>query len=131
MSEEHWLTETDWFKQPYDKFINEETGERIDWETYREWTRTTAEYPEDREEEYLMIGLANEVGELLGKYKKQIRGDGDKYKEIRAELGDVLWYLARMFDHYELMLNEILHENFLKLTDRKNRGVIKGDGDSR
>ena len=87
--------------------------------------------PEDREEEYLMIGLANEVGELLGKYKKQIRGDGDKYKEIRAELGDVLWYLARMFDHYELMLNEILHENFLKLTDRKNRGVIKGDGDSR
>ncbi len=131
MSEEHWLTETDWFKQPYDKFINEETGERMDWETYREWTRTTAEYPEDREEEYLMIGLANEVGELLGKYKKQIRGDGDKYKEIRAELGDVLWYLARMFDHYELMLNEILHENFLKLTDRKNRGVIKGDGDSR
>ena len=131
MSEEHWLTETDWFKQPYDKFINEETGERMDWDTYREWTRTTAEYPEDREEEYLMIGLANEVGELLGKYKKQIRGDGDKYKEIRAELGDVLWYLARMFDHYELMLNEILHENFLKLTDRKNRGVIKGDGDSR
>ena len=131
MSEEHWLTETDWFKQPYDKFINEETGERMDWETYREWTRTTAEYPEDREEEYLMIGLANELGELLGKYKKQIRGDGDKYKEIRAELGDVLWYLARMFDHYELMLNEILHENFLKLTDRKNRGVIKGDGDSR
>ena len=103
--------ETEWFKQPYDKFINEETGERMDWETYREWTRTTAEYPEDREEEYLMIGLANEVGELLGKYKKQIRGDGDKYKEIRAELGDVLWYLARMFDHYELMLNEILHEN--------------------
>ena len=112
MSEEHWLTETDWFKQPYDKFINEETGERMDWETYREWTRTTAEYPEDREEEYLMIGLANEVGELLGKYKKQIRGDGDKYKEIRAELGDVLWYLARMFDHYELMLNEIFMKIF-------------------
>ena len=125
MSEEHWLTETDWFKQPYDKFINEETGERMDWETYREWTRTTAEYPEDREEEYLMIGLANEVGELLGKYKKQIRGDGDKYKEIRAELGDVLWYLARMFDHYELMLNEILHENFLKLTDRKKSWSYK------
>ena len=75
--------------------------------------------------------IVNEVGEVLGKYKKQIRGDGDKYKEIRAELGDVLWYLARMFDHYELRLVEILHENFLKLTDRKNRGVIKGDGDQR
>ena len=106
-------------------------GDIMDWETYREWTRTTAEYPKDREEEYLMVGLANEVGELLGKYKKQIRGDGDKFEEIRAELGDVCWYLVRMFDHYELKLKDVLHENFLKLTDRKNRGVIKGDGDRR
>ena len=70
----------------------------MDWETYREWTRTTAQYPKDKEEEYLLIGLANEVGEVLGKYKKQLRGDGDKYKEIRDELGDVCWYLARIFD---------------------------------
>jgi len=103
----------------------------MDWETYREWTRTTAQYPKDKEEEYLLIGLANEVGEVLGKYKKQIRGDGDKYKEIRDELGDVCWYLARIFDMYDMRLIEVLHENFLKLTDRKNRGVIKGDGDSR
>ncbi len=103
----------------------------MDWETYREWTRTTAQYPKDKEEEYLLIGLANEVGEVLGKYKKQVRGDGSKYKEIRAELGDVMWYLARIFDMYDMSLIEILHENFLKLTDRKNRGVIKGDGDNR
>ena len=47
----------------------------MDWETYREWTRTTVEYPKEREEEYLLLGLANEVGELLGKHKKEIRGD--------------------------------------------------------
>ena len=103
----------------------------MDWETYREWTRTTAQYPKDKEEEYLLIGLANEVGEVLGKYKKQIRGDGDKYKEIRDALGDVCWYLARIFDMYDMRLIEVLHENFLKLTDRKQRGVIKGDGDTR
>ena len=103
----------------------------MDWETYREWTRTTAEYPKEREEEYLMIGLANEVGELLGKYKKQIRGDGSKFKEIRVELGDILWYLARLFDHYGISQMEVLHRNFVKLTDRKNRGVIKGSGDKR
>ncbi len=45
----------------------------MDWETYKIWTRSTAIYPKDREEEYLMIGLANEVGEVLGKYKKQVR----------------------------------------------------------
>ena len=101
----------------------------MDWETYREWTRTTAQYPKDKEEEYLLIGLANEVGE--GKYKKQIRGDGSKYKEIRAELGDVCWYLARIFDMYDMSLVEVLHENYIKLEDRKERGVIKGDGDTR
>ena len=47
----------------------------MDFETYKEWTRTTAVYPKEKEEEYLMIGLANEVGEVLGKYKKQVRGD--------------------------------------------------------
>jgi len=103
----------------------------MDWETYKEWTRTTAQYPKDKEEEYLLIGLANEVGEVLGKYKKQIRGDGDKYKEIRAELGDVCWYLARIFDLYDMKLIEVLHENYVKLNDRKTRGVIKGDGDNR
>ena len=103
----------------------------MDFETYKEWTRSTAVYPKEKEEEYLLIGLANEVGEVLGKYKKQIRGDGNKYKEIRAELGDVMWYIARIMDMYDMMLPEILHENYLKLTDRKERGALKGDGDNR
>ena len=103
----------------------------MDFETYKKWTRTTAMYPKEKEEEYLMIGLANEVGEVLGKYKKQVRGDGDKYKEIRSELGDVCWYLARLFDMYDITLTEALHENYIKLTDRMERGVIKGDGDNR
>ncbi len=103
----------------------------MDFETYKKWSRSTAVYPKELEEEYLMIGLANEVGEVLGKYKKQLRGDGDKYKEIRSELGDVMWYIARLFDFYDMDMIEVLHENYLKLTDRKERGVLKGDGDKR
>ena len=103
----------------------------MDFETYKIWTRSTAVYPKDREEEYLLIGLANEVGEVLGKYKKQVRGDGSKYKEIRAELGDVMWYMARIFDMYDMSMIEVLHENYVKLEDRKRRDVIKGDGDNR
>ena len=90
-----------------------------------------AEYPEEREEEYLLFGLANEVGELLGKHKKEIRGDYVNFKDKLDELGDVCWYLARLFDHYGLSQMEVLHRNFVKLTDRKSRGVIKGDGDNR
>ena len=103
----------------------------MDFETYKISTRSTAVYPKDREEEYLLIGLANEVGEVLGKYKKQVRGDGSKYKEIRAELGDVMWYMARIFDMYDMSMIEVLHENYIKLEDRKRRDVIKGDGDNR
>ena len=103
----------------------------MDFETYKKWKREVAVYPKELEEEYLMIGLANEVGEVLGKYKKQLRGDGDKYKEIRSELGDVMWYIARLFDMYDMEMIEVLHENYLKLTDRKERGVLKGDGDKR
>ena len=103
----------------------------MDFETYREWTRTTAVYPKDREEEYLMIGLASEVGELLGKFKKEIRGDGEKLTDKLDELGDVCWYLARLMDHYDLTHQEVLHRNFEKLTDRKARDTLKGSGDKR
>ena len=48
-----------------------------------------------------------------------------------AELGDIFWYLARLLDTYDLRHMDVLHANFVKLMDRKNRGVIKGDGDNR
>ena len=103
----------------------------MDWATYQDWTKTTAVYPEEKEEEYLMVGLANEVGELLGKYKKEIRGDGEKLDDKLDELGDVCWYIARLFDHYGVTHQQILHNNTLKLIDRQIRGKIKGDGDKR
>jgi NTP pyrophosphatase (non-canonical NTP hydrolase) len=113
----------------------------MDFETYKEWTRTTAVYPTGKvtvhgkkinlEEQYLIMGLANEVGEFLGKCKKQLRGDGVTLEDKVGELGDVMWYIARLFDHYDLTQADVLHQNFLKLTDRKKRGVIKGDGDKR
>ena len=103
----------------------------MDWATYQDWTKTTAVYPEEKEEEYLMVGLANEVGELLGKYKKEIRGDGEKLDDKLDELGDVCWYIARLFDHYGVTHQQILHNNAVKLIDRQIRGKLKGDGDKR
>ena len=104
---------------------------KMDWATYQDWTKTTAVYPEEKEEEYLMVGLANEVGELLGKYKKEIRGDGEKLDDKLDELGDVCWYIARLFDHYGVTHQQILHNNTVKLIDRQIRGKLKGDGDKR
>jgi NTP pyrophosphatase (non-canonical NTP hydrolase) len=60
-----------------------------------------------------------------------MRGDGVTMEDKVAELGDIFWYLARLLDSYDITHQEVLQQNFLKLTDRKNRGVIKGDGDNR
>jgi NTP pyrophosphatase (non-canonical NTP hydrolase) len=98
---------------------------------YIAFTRKTAIYPKDREEEYLLMGLANEVGELLGKHKKEIRGDGKNFSGKLDELGDVMWYVYRLCDHYDVEPLMVRYNNYVKLTDRKERGVIQGDGDNR
>jgi len=98
---------------------------------YIAFTRQTAVYPKDREEEYLLMGLANEVGELLGKHKKEIRGDGRNFSGKLDELGDVMWYVYRLCDHYDVEPLMVRYNNYVKLTDRKERGVIQGDGDNR
>ena len=107
-----------------------------EWEaTYTEFTRDTALYPKDVEMEYLMIGLANEVGEVLGKYKKHIRGDTMIMSDFRdaliAELGDVMWYFARICDTLDVKMYEVMKRNVDKLSKRMVEGTIQGEGDDR
>ena len=85
---------------------------------------------------YPALGLTNEAGEVAGKLKKVFR---DKNGEInaetkaalKAELGDVLWYLAQVATELDLTLDEIAEYNIEKLYSRLERGTIKGDGDNR
>ena len=80
-----------------------------------------------------MIGLANEVGELLGKYKKMIRGDETKqsFDGWVGELGDIMWYLMRICDVLDITFYEVMESNIKKLTKRMIDNTIKGDGDER
>jgi len=79
-----------------------------------------------------VLGLVGESGEIAEKVKKQLRGDGEVSPEdMKKELGDVLYYIARLADYYELNLEQIAISNIKKLTDRNKRGVIKGSGDDR
>lgn len=101
---------------------------------YQEATAETAIYPESQALEYLALGLASEAGEVAGKVKKLIRDGGDPSGVIlgvAGELGDVLWYLARLADEIGISLHSVAEGNLTKLRDRKNRGVIGGSGDSR
>lgn len=101
---------------------------------YQEKTRETAVYPTEDALEYLTLGLNDEAGEVAGAYKKYLRGDYSEeelQKRIEGEAGDVLWYWVRLLDEIDLTASDVMEKNADKLFDRKDRGVIRGDGDNR
>ena len=104
---------------------------------YQKATSQTAKYPPQMALIYLSLGIASEAGEVAGKMKKWIRdGDSKMTREewvqaMSSEIGDVLWYAARLADELGLSLSQIAEDNMDKLLDRKARGVIGGSGDNR
>ena len=107
---------------------------------YQVLTDSTATYPESGQGSplsvaYVALGLG-EVGEVQGKVKKILRDDNgvitdEKRQLIYEELGDVLWYVARMATELGFPLSNVAEANLAKLEDRKERGVIGGSGDHR
>ena len=104
---------------------------------YQTKARGTAKYPLiGHGVIYPTLGLANEAGEVAGKIKKIFRDKdgviGEAEREaLKAELGDVLWYIAQVATELDLSLDEIAEHNIDKLLDRQARGKIQGDGDNR
>lgn len=84
---------------------------------------------------YCALKLAGEAGEVAEKVGKILyRGDvtSAPLQEILAkELGDVLWYVARLCTELNISLTDVASQNLEKLADRAERGVIKGSGDNR
>lgn len=101
----------------------------------------TADYPDiGTNTIYPALKLAGEAGEVADKIGKLWRNhgwiQGSEYTtevkfEIIKELGDVLWYIAALGNELGVDLEFIGQENLKKLKDRKERGVIKGEGDNR
>ena len=64
-----------------------------------------------------LLGMAGEVGELLGEHKKWLR-DGESYKlfpeRVKEELGDLLWYLSNVATKHGLTLEEVAEFNLAK-----------------
>ena len=83
-------------------------------EQYQAFAKGTAIYPEAgsgsiNELMYLSLGLVGEAGEVANKVKKLYR-DGDsseKREAIGAELGDVFWYIARLYDATGCSIGEV------------------------
>lgn len=119
---------------------------------YQQKARETSEYPaidlihfdyerydfsfQDVSYLYLALGLSGEVGEVLERIKKVVRNkngvwEPEDYEALKKELGDVFWYGAVLGAYFDLDLSDILKANLDKLADRKQRGVIRSEGDNR
>jgi len=85
---------------------------------------------------YPALGLAEESGETVGKVKRLFRDHAGEVTDawradMLLELGDVLWYLACTATELGFSLEQVASANLSKTKDRKQRGVIRGEGDNR
>ena len=98
--------------------------------------RTAASKGTPNEVFHLLLGLVGETGEIAEKAKKIIRDHDSDFAQwdlddLAKELGDTLWYLAVLADHFGLPLADVAELNIKKLADRQQRDAIGGSGDHR
>ena len=75
---------------------------------------------------HAVLGIGSEAGELQDLFKKNL----SKGKEITAdlvvdEIGDLLYYVARLLDDYDLSFEEAMEKNRVKLDYRMAFGKNK------
>ena len=111
----------------------------MDMDEYQKIAAETAEWGDDFPIEpimYITLGLTGEAGEVANKIKKIARDDGGKITEkrkleIKQELGDLLWYISQLAQELGISFSDVARSNLDKLSDRRERGLIRGDGDNR
>lgn len=79
---------------------------------------------------YLVLGLNGEAGEVADMLKKMLRNDEPLARnpndaKLKEELGDVLWYVARIAAEKGWSLQDVADTNIAKLKARKEAGELK------
>lgn len=109
----------------------------MDFDKFQKDALKTAIYPNRGNNiVYPVLGLVGEAGEVAEKIKKLIRDDDGKLTKerrelLKKELGDVLWYIAALSEELGFKMSEVAEHTIEKLKSRSQRGVLKGDGDTR
>ena len=97
---------------------------------YQVWTN---KFDQEKTDWCLTLGLTGEAGEFAEKIKKKYRDTPllPDRETLGKELGDVLWYTARLAEVYGFTMSQIIDLNVAKLESRAKRGVLQGEGDNR
>jgi NTP pyrophosphatase (non-canonical NTP hydrolase) len=84
----------------------------------------------------LTLKMGIHAGLAANQVKKIIRDDdceitAERQAAIAKEIGGVLWYCAALATDLRLNLGDIARGNIELLSNRKERGTLRGDGDDR
>lgn len=92
---------------------------------YQDFCQKIALPYESKEKEILTwgLGIAGEAGDVVGCIKKTYCHDDDQVAGIKENLGDTMWYIAMICNHYNWTLDEILEQNVAKLMKRYPKGA--------
>lgn len=102
----------------------------MDFNDYQEATGETAAKFNSRREEATnwVMGVSGESGEVAELFKKHFFHGHDLDKEkLCKELGDVLWYVARLAACYNIPLQVVAERNIAKLRKRYTDGFSHED----
>lgn len=76
----------------------------------------------DADPKMMALGIGGEAGEVLEIIKKGFRPGAEvDVEHLAEEIGDVMWYLATLADHYDLSLQDIALANIEKLRKRYSK----------
>ena len=94
--------------------------------TFEEYQKEAVKFRTDsaNNEEYLTLGLIEEVGEAAGKLAKRRRDGVWDEKAFIKELGDILWFVANLADYYD-RINDTSFTSELKGCFEPDFGDIK------
>lgn len=89
----------------------------------------------EEKKNHALLGMASEVGEILGIYQKRYQGHTVDRAHIKKEIGDELWFIAELCTALDIDLDDVMQVNINKLYARypngfeENRSIHRREGD--
>ena len=83
------------------------------------YSEASERYADNAEMLHYAIGICGESGELIDAVKKHVQyGRSLDLDNIKEEIGDILWFIARICDFYGWSIEEVMAGNIAKLQVR-------------
>lgn len=90
----------------------------MDVNNYQQQVTKVKRYPKGIESSlYLLAKLTEESGEVAKEMRKRIEGEVD-LKDLKSELGDILWCITAIAEENNITLESIFQTNIEKLRER-------------